>query len=175
MEQMKVSTILIGLAIFVALLGVPMLVSADGGDTSLVHACVNPSGVAKIITPDGTCSSSETPVHWSSTSPRTVPASFTVDCDAGQTIQGALGGNLIPGDTLLVSGMCDENVTLSAAKAELTLDGQRSATNVGATINGGITIIGRAITVKGFTVTGGVGRTLISVTDGATAVLIQTC
>lgn len=121
MEQMKISTIW-GLVIFVALLGVPMIVGADGGDTSLVHGCVNPSGLSRIITPDGECSKSETPVHWSSTIPRTVPTIFTVDCNGGETIGGKLK-DLIPGDALMVSGICNENVVIPEEVHRITLDG----------------------------------------------------
>jgi parallel beta-helix repeat protein len=144
-----------GAVISVVLLGWPMMVSADGGDTGLVHACINPNGLTRIITPIGSCNASETPVHWSATSPRTVPATFTVNCNGGETISAKFTG-LIPGDTLLVSGTCNENVVIPFEAQRITLDGQGTAT-----INGPdaatatLVVRGRGITIRGFTITGG--------------------
>ena len=75
-----------------------------------------------------------------------------------------------PGDTILVSGTCHENVTIPEEKARLTLDGGGTATVVGpdATRNT-ISITGQGITVTGFTVTG--GRTGIDVVRGGTALI----
>ncbi|MBI2987964.1 MAG: hypothetical protein HYY45_14465, partial [Deltaproteobacteria bacterium] len=151
MEQTKMSRVLLGLVIFVALLGVPMMASADGGDTSLVHACVNPSGLTRIIGPNDSCSSSETPTHWSSTTPRTVPATFTVDCGLGQTISDKLK-DLIPGDTLLVSGTCNENLVIREEVHRITLDGQGTATINGPDPSAStVSVQGAGITIKGFT------------------------
>jgi hypothetical protein len=160
-----------GLAIFVALLGVPTIAGAHGGDTTMIHTCVNNnSGSVKFIAADGSCHNNETPVDWDKAA-RTTPGTFTVDCDAGQTIQDTIK-DLIAGDTLLVSGTCDENVLISGATApnSLTLDGQGTATINGPnTTQATIRITRGGITIKGFTITG--GRDGIDVSRGGTATI----
>lgn len=75
-----------------------------------------------------------------------------------------------PGDTLLVSGTCNENIEILEEVHRITLDGQGSAT-----INGGppnaagpntILIRGKGILIKGFTITGGASG--VSVLEGGT-------
>lgn len=45
-------------------------VSADGGDTSIIHACVsNKTGSMRIVGPAESCKSTETPLHWSIAGP----------------------------------------------------------------------------------------------------------
>lgn len=128
---------------------------AHGGDAAKIHACVNNhSGEIKIVDANAVCKHHETPLDWDVAS-RTEPGTFAIDCNAGQTITEALK-DLISRDTLLVSGMCNENVSVGEGKNNITLDGQGTAT-----INGPdpasetITIRGRRITVRGFTITGG--------------------
>jgi len=53
--------------------------------------------------------------------------STTIDCDAGGRIGPALS-TLRPGDTLLVKGTCRENVSITAERHRLTLDGRGVAT-----------------------------------------------
>jgi hypothetical protein len=80
---------------------------------------------------------------------------LVVNCDSGGTIRGALA-SLKPGDTLTVSGVCNENVSIEAEVSRITLDGRGTATVQGT--NPGVNVIsirGREITVKGFTITGG--------------------
>ena len=73
-----------------------------------------------------------------------------VDCDAGQTIQEAVN-NSNPGDTVLVSGACVENVTVGAGRRSVVIDGQGTAT-----VNGPdstahtFTIAGQNITIRRF-------------------------
>jgi nitrous oxidase accessory protein NosD len=78
-----------------------------------------------------------------------------VNCDSDGTIRGALA-SLKPGDTLTVSGVCNENVSIEAEASRITLDGRGTATiqstNPGVNV---IAIRGRETTVKGFTVIGG--------------------
>lgn len=82
-------------------------------------------------------------------------ATVTVDCDAGGTIGAALGG-LKPGDILVVSGTCREHVVIPAEVARITLDGQGKATIQGAgPAADTILVLGKNITIKGFTLTGG--------------------
>ena len=102
-------------------------------------------------------------------------ATVTVDCDAGSTVAGALN-SLKPGDTLLVSGTCKEQVTVSAEIQRITLDGQKKSTIqfTGSTETPGsvahaVYIRGKEITIKGFTVTG--GRDGIHLSGPASAVI----
>ena len=85
-------------------------------------------------------------------------ATLNVDCDAGNTIMAALS-NVKPGDTVLVSGTCKEQVNIAPEITRVTLDGQKKATiqhpggqqaSPHALYNRGKEII-----IKGFTVTGG--------------------
>lgn len=96
-------------------------------------------------------------------------ATIKVDCDTGGTIGAALV-SLKPGDTLLVKGTCRENVSIPAERHRLTLDGQGQAT-IDAQDPGpaAISVIGRDIVIRGFTITG--GRNGINVLRGGTAVI----
>ena len=90
--------------------------------------------------------------------PLTFAATASVDCDAGQTIMSALAAAK-PGDTILVSGTCKEQVSVQPEMARLTLDGQKKTTirhPGGSTPSPhAVYIRGKEITIKGFTVTGG--------------------
>jgi parallel beta-helix repeat protein len=85
-------------------------------------------------------------------------ATVGVDCDAGNTITGALV-SVKPGDTVLVSGTCKEQVSIAPEIARITLDGQKKTTiqypGAGAPSPHAVFIRGKEITIKGFTVTGG--------------------
>ena len=106
------------------------------------------------------------------------PARAQVDCDAGATIAEAVA-SAKPGDTIQVSGTCDESVTITTDR--LTLDGQGMAV-----INGGgggepsvisqgiISIHGaQGVVVTGFTVQNGPVDG-ISVKKGAAATIQNT-
>src|SRR5262245_3985983 len=88
-------------------------------------------------------------------------ATLTVDCNAAGKLQTALNA-AANGDTILVSGICNENVSVRDELVRVTIDGQGTAT-VHATSAGAaaIQVLGRNITIKGFTITG--GRTAITV------------
>ena len=82
-----------------------------------------------------------------------------VDCNARQSIGGTLP-MLKPGDTILVSGTCVENVAVSGWTGQfdgITLDGQGTATISGQdSSRNTIQLTGvRNVTVKGFRITGG--------------------
>lgn len=85
-------------------------------------------------------------------------ATVSVDCDAGNTITSALGG-IKPGDTVLVSGTCEEQVSIAPEIVRITLDGQKKTTiqhpGGSAASPHAVFIRGKEITIKGFTVTGG--------------------
>jgi parallel beta-helix repeat protein len=85
-------------------------------------------------------------------------ATVSVDCDAGNTIMAALG-NVKPGDTVLVNGTCNEQVSFAPEMVRITLDGQKKTTiqypGKAAASPHTVFIRGKDITVKGFTVIGG--------------------
>lgn len=83
----------------------------------------------------------------------------------GQTIQ-----TLKPGDTLLVSGICDENLVLGPEVHRITLDGQGTAVINGGPSANSVTVLGTGITIRGFVINGGAPQG-IAVTDGASAVI----
>lgn len=79
----------------------------------------------------------------------------TVDCGAGESLQLAIN-RAQPGDRLLVTGVCAENLVIPSDAERLTLDGQETAMLHGPNANANvITVEGRAITIRSFTITGG--------------------
>src|SRR5262245_7939581 len=99
---------------------------------------------------------------------RAEPATHTLTCGPEQTIGGALK-RLRPGDTLRVSGVCNENVTIGEELDRITLDGQDQASINADQDSNAITITGRGITVRGFKITGGAQG--VAVVDGGSAVI----
>ena len=94
------------------------------------------------------------------------PATNSVNCDAGDTIRGALPG-LRPGDTLVVRGTCNEGVTIPPEMANVTFDGDGTASIRSPGI--GFQVLGRAITIRGFDITA--VRNGINVLRGGTAII----
>ena len=96
-------------------------------------------------------------------------ATINVDCGAGGKVQTAIDAAK-PGDRIVVSGVCNENLRVLDEVARITLDGQGSATihgpNSGANT---ILVAGRNITIQGFTISG--GRNGVAVVRGAMALL----
>jgi hypothetical protein len=63
---------------------------------------------------------------------------------------------LDPGDTLIVSGTCNENVVIGEGRRNLTLEGRAATLNGSGNPNAPtVQIRGRDITIKGFTIIGG--------------------
>ena len=59
-EETKFSfPLVIGVLLVVAFWAVPSIAGADGGDPFLVHACVNPSGLTRMVGPNDVCRSNE--------------------------------------------------------------------------------------------------------------------
>lgn len=91
-------------------------------------------------------------------------------CTATKTITRAVQ-SLSPGDTLRVSGTCNENVLIREEVERVTIDGQETAT-----INGPdatratVQIRGRNINLTGFTITG--GEDGINIARGASATVV---
>jgi parallel beta-helix repeat protein len=82
-------------------------------------------------------------------------ATVAVDGNAGGTI-GATLGSLKAGDTIAVSRTCREHVIIPAEVSRITLDGQGKATIQGTgPAADTILVLGKNITIKGFTLTGG--------------------
>jgi len=93
----------------------------------------------------------------------------TVTCGPDKTIGQAIQ-TLKPGDTLLVSGDCYENLVLGQEVERITIDGQGTASIHGDSTGSTITISGRGITIRGLHVTGGNPQG-IGVIDGGSAVI----
>ena len=85
-------------------------------------------------------------------------ATVSVDCDAGDSINAAVG-KVGAGDTILVSGICREQVSFEAETVRITLDGQKKTTiqhpGKGAASPHTVYIRGKDIRIKGVTVIGG--------------------
>ena len=104
-------------------------------------------------------------------------ATLTVDCDAGEKIQEKLTVAR-PGDEIMVSGTCNENVQIYSEIVRITLNGQGKATVQVPSMMPGtppafpIFIRGKEITVKGFTFIGGLdGVHLSGAAAGASAII----
>jgi parallel beta-helix repeat protein len=96
-------------------------------------------------------------------------ATVKLTCNAKDTIGNALK-KLKPGDTLLVSGTCNENLEIPFEASRITLDGHGKATISGPdSSTPTITIRGRGITIRGFSITG--GREGIQVPGGGEALI----
>lgn len=85
-------------------------------------------------------------------------ATVSVDCDAGESINAAIG-KVRAGDTILASGTCNEQVSFEAETVRITLDGQKKTTirHPGKPAQSPHTVYirGKDIHIKGVTVTGG--------------------
>lgn len=95
-------------------------------------------------------------------------ATVSVDCSSA-SLQAAID-KANPGDTILVSGTCNENLRIPEQFAKITLDGAKAAAVNGPDPNRhSIEVRGRGIIIKGFTVTG--GRSGIAVGWGGSALI----
>jgi hypothetical protein len=85
----------------------------------------------------------------------------------GRTLQRAID-KLDPGDTLIVSGTCNENVVIGEGHRNITIDGRGTATIDGSGDPNAPTVLirGRSVAIKGFTIVG--GRHGVQVTGGGT-------
>src|SRR6476620_9831295 len=101
--------------------------------------------------------------------PQLRATTVNVDCNAGAAIASILG-TMKPGDVVLVQGTCRENVVIQSEVQRITLDGQ-GKTTISPPDAGrpAVQVLGREITIKGFTVTG--GSFGIAINRGATAIL----
>jgi hypothetical protein len=107
---------------------------------------------------------------WSNPSvARAQTATHRLTCGPERTISQAIK-TLKPGDTLLVSGTCNENLSIGQEVQRITLDGQGIATIAGDSSASTITVTGSGVTIRGFTITGGAPQT-VAVVDGGSAVI----
>lgn len=101
--------------------------------------------------------------------PQIGAATVNVDCNMGGAV-GPILSSLKPGDVVLVHGTCQENILIQAELQRITVDGQSKATiNAADARQPTIQVVGREVTIKGFTVTG--GSFGIAINRGATAVI----
>jgi nitrous oxidase accessory protein NosD len=101
--------------------------------------------------------------------PRLDAATVNVDCNRGAAIGPMLSG-LKPGDVILVQGTCRENVLIPPEIAGITLDGQgKTMIDAPDASRPAVQVLGREVTVKGFTVSGGTFG--IAINRGATGTI----
>lgn len=94
-------------------------------------------------------------------------ATVTVDC-AAASLQAAINA-AASGTIINVSGICNENISISQSKNLITINGGGAATIHGVDLNKhSIDIKGRGIVIKKLTITGGIDG--IYVNDGGTAI-----
>jgi parallel beta-helix repeat protein len=93
----------------------------------------------------------------------------TLTCGPEKTIGQAIK-MLKPGDTLLVSGACNENLDIGEEVHRITLDGQGTASINGDSSANAVSVTGTGITIRGFVITGGAPNG-VAVTDGGSAVI----
>src|SRR5499425_477523 len=100
---------------------------------------------------------------------RAAAETITVDCDTGAAV-GSVFARLKPGDVVLVQGTCRENILIQAGVNHVTLDGQGKGTiHAPDSRQPAVEVLGREITIKGLTVTG--GQFGIAINRGATAIV----
>ena len=100
---------------------------------------------------------------------RAQSGTHTLTCGPEKTIGQAIK-TLKPGDTLLVSGTCNENLAIGQEVDRITLDGQGTATINGDSSANAVTVTGSGITIRGFMITGGAPQA-VGVADGGSAVI----
>src|SRR5688572_17778957 len=92
-----------------------------------------------------------------------------VDCDQGQSLTNTLS-MLREGNTLRVNGTCRENVVISERFNNVSLDGQGTAVIDPADPTAyTVTVRGRGITIRGFTING--GTEVVYIQDGGAALI----
>lgn len=103
------------------------------------------------------------------TAAQTGAATVNVDCRTGGAV-GPILSTLKPGDVVMVHGTCRENLLIQPELQRITIDGQGKATiQAPDSRQPAIQVLGREVTIKGFTVTGGFFG--IAINRGATAVI----
>lgn len=102
-------------------------------------------------------------------SPAAPPVTRAVDCNRGEKIQDAIDAAK-PGDQILASGTCHENLRIEEFNQNLTIDGQGVAAISCLDPSGnGVLVRGRGINLKGFTIAGCTNGIIF--VEGGTAVI----
>jgi hypothetical protein len=70
MARLAITAVISVALLLSALFSGATFVGTDGGDSSLMHACVTDKGSVRIVHPHDVCASKETPLHWPATSTR---------------------------------------------------------------------------------------------------------
>lgn len=123
------------------------------------------SSAAVLFAPSST--SARAVSRLSTARPAVLPA--TVDCSTGAKIQTAINA-AVAGDIIVVLGVCVENISVPDEAVRITIDGQGTGAIRGASAGAAtITVLGRNITIKRLTITG--GRQGISVLRGGSALI----
>lgn len=92
----------------------------------------------------------------------------TFACGGQKSLSAAIR-SLAPGDVILVSGLCTENVVVPEEIVRVTIDGQGSATINGPSASqASVVIRGTNITLAGFTISGGLDGINVSRNGAAT-------
>ena len=100
---------------------------------------------------------------------RVAAETVTVACDTGAAV-GPVLARLKPDDVVLVQGTCRENILIQAGVNHITVDGQGKATILAPDARQpAVQVLGREITIKGLTVSG--GQFGIAINRGATAIV----
>jgi len=96
-------------------------------------------------------------------------ATVEVDCNSGGVVALVLG-SVKPGDALMIRGICRENIVIQPEVQRITIDGQgKASVHAPDARQPAIQVLGREITIKGLTVTGGLFG--VAVNRGASAVI----
>jgi parallel beta-helix repeat protein len=106
---------------------------------------------------------------WPPSVGRAQSGTHTLTCGPDKTIGQAIK-TLKAGDTLLVSGTCNENLAIGQEVQRITLDGQGTASINGDSSANAVSVTGRGITIRGFVITGGSPQA-VNVADGGSAVI----
>jgi len=101
---------------------------------------------------------------WQSAQAAIIP----VNCGAGGSGLGAAIDSANPGDTVQVTGSCNESITIRNHKQLITIDGGGSASVTG-TSGTRFVVRGKGILIQGLTISGGING--ISVERGSNAVI----
>jgi parallel beta-helix repeat protein len=107
--------------------------------------------------------------HFLAAAPHLRAATVNVDCNAGASI-GSILVSVKPGDIILVQGTCRENLLIPSEVLRITLDGQGKSTIAAPDASRpAVQVLGREVTITGFTVTGGTFG--IAINRGATGTI----
>lgn len=65
MSHLNLRWYIMAVVFMLALAVAPTVLWAHGGHINFIHACINPSGVTRIVGANDNCNPSETAIHWS--------------------------------------------------------------------------------------------------------------